>query len=85
VGYFSRNTFFVTSAYEHLPAILLSSFRPLYIFKGINILRIKDAALRKGLVVFQFSISIALIIGVIVVYSQLRLFGNRIMATTVPR
>ncbi len=53
------------------PALVLSSFRPLMILKGINKSDARGVNLRKGLVVFQFSLSIALIAGTIVVYSQM--------------
>lgn len=54
------------------PAALLSSFNPLHIFRGINVLKVKDTTLRKGLVVFQFTLSVMLIIGTIVVFKQLQ-------------
>lgn len=53
------------------PATLLSSFNPLSVFRGVNILRVKDSSLRKGLVVFQFTLSVMLIISTIVVFKQL--------------
>ena len=53
------------------PASLLSSFRPLNVFRGKAVLKLSDATVRKGLVVFQFSLSIMLIIGTIVIYRQL--------------
>jgi len=53
------------------PALLLSSFRPLNVLKGATILRFKDVYLRKGLVVLQFTFSIVLIIGTIVIQRQL--------------
>lgn len=59
----------LTSIY---PAVLLSSFKPLSIFRGSNIFQVKDAVLRKALVVVQFTVSIALIIGTIVIYRQMR-------------
>ena len=53
------------------PAFVLSSFRPVVVLKG----RFSDSArgmiLRKGLVIIQFTISIILIIGTVVVYTQL--------------
>lgn len=53
------------------PALLLSSFRPMEVLKG----RLKSSGnaplFRKGLVVFQFVLSIVLIIGTIVVSRQL--------------
>ncbi len=53
------------------PALVLSSFRPVMILKGINKSDTRGVTLRKGLVVFQFSLSIALIAGTIIVYSQM--------------
>jgi putative ABC transport system permease protein len=58
----------LTSIY---PAIVLSSFKPIQIFRGQGFLRVRDSALRKSLVVLQFTFSIALIIGVLVVTRQL--------------
>ncbi|HTI61810.1 ABC transporter permease [Mucilaginibacter sp.] len=54
------------------PAFLLSSFQPLKVFRGKSVLNFKDSGLRKVLVVVQFTISVILIIGTIVIYSQLR-------------
>ena len=53
------------------PAALLSSFKPLNVFRGKNVLKLSDGFIRKGLVVFQFALSIVLIIGTIVIYRQL--------------
>ncbi|TKK68272.1 FtsX-like permease family protein [Ilyomonas limi] len=53
------------------PAVLLSSFKPLAVFRGINILNLRDGAVRKGLVIFQFALSMILIVGAIVIYRQL--------------
>lgn len=53
------------------PALLLSSFKPLNVFRGKSLLKVKDVAVRKGLVVFQFSLSVLLIISTIVIYRQL--------------
>ncbi|WP_225586964.1 FtsX-like permease family protein [Algoriphagus sp. Y33] len=53
------------------PALVLSGFRPLMILKGINKSDARGANLRKGLVVFQFSLSITLIAGTIIVYTQM--------------
>jgi putative ABC transport system permease protein len=53
------------------PAFVLASFRPVQVLKGVAARTgQRTLALRKGLVVFQFAISIALIIGVLVVYQQ---------------
>lgn len=54
------------------PALLLSSFKPLSVLRGNGLLNLKDAHFRKGLVVVQFVISIALIAGTIIIYRQLQ-------------
>lgn len=59
------------------PALLLSSFQPLNVFKGKNALSINDAGFRKILVVVQFTISVVLIIGTIVIYRQLNYLENK--------
>jgi len=53
------------------PAFYLSSFRPIDVLKGKLASGFKRSWLRNSLVVFQFFISIALIIGTIVIYKQL--------------
>ncbi len=53
------------------PALVLSGFKPVMILKGINKSDARGVNLRKGLVVFQFSLSIALIAGTIIVYTQM--------------
>ncbi len=53
------------------PSLVLSSYKPVSVLKGKFSGSTKGLLLRKGLVVFQFAISIALIAGTIVVYTQL--------------
>ena len=54
------------------PAFVLSGFRPVSVLKHLTAQgRSRGAWLRKGLVVFQFSISVALIAATAVAYSQL--------------
>ena len=53
------------------PALLLSSFKPLQVFRGITVLKTKDGYFRKGLVVLQFTVSVILISGTIIIYSQM--------------
>ncbi len=53
------------------PAVLLSSFKPIHAFKGMAMSHLKDIYLRKGLVVFQFSLSVILIIATVIIFKQL--------------
>ena len=53
------------------PALVLSSFKPVSVLKGRFATGTKGILLRKGLVIFQFTISIILIIGTVIVYTQL--------------
>ncbi|UZR96336.1 ABC transporter permease [Chondrinema litorale] len=59
------------------PAWLLSKFSPATVLKGIFRNSNKGIALRKVLVVFQFSLSIALMIGTSIVLSQLEFLQNK--------
>lgn len=54
------------------PAVFLSSFQPIRILKGTLSSGSKSGIARKALVVVQFAISIGLIIGTLIVFSQLR-------------
>jgi putative ABC transport system permease protein len=54
------------------PALLLSSFQPIAIFRGANVFKIKNVSLRKALVITQFTLSIVLIVASIVVYRQMQ-------------
>jgi putative ABC transport system permease protein len=54
------------------PAMLLSSFNPMNVFRGKAVLNFKDVVLRRTLVVAQFTISVVLIVGTLVIYRQLR-------------
>ena len=53
------------------PAFFLSSFKPISVLKGKINMNFKSAGLRSGLVVFQFMMSIVLIVGTIIVYRQI--------------
>jgi putative ABC transport system permease protein len=59
------------------PAFYLSSFQPIHVLKSRIATGFKSSRLRSALVVFQFSISIVLIIGTIVIYNQLNYIRNR--------
>lgn len=59
------------------PALYLSGFNPVAVLKGKLNTSVGEVWARKGLVVFQFTISIVLIVGVLVVYKQIEFVQNR--------
>lgn len=59
------------------PAFYLSSFKPISVLKGATRNSISAATIRKGLVVFQFTISIALILGAILISQQMNYMSNQ--------
>ena len=59
------------------PALYLSSFRPIQVLKGTYQNHLSASIFRKAMVVFQFTISIALIIGTMVITQQIDHSVNR--------
>jgi putative ABC transport system permease protein len=59
------------------PAFYLSAFRAIDVIKGNFSSGISAAKLRRMLVVFQFALSIVLIMGICVIYSQLNYIRNK--------
>lgn len=59
------------------PAFYLSSFKPIHLFKSGFEKRIKKSTLRSGLVVVQFTISIALIVGTFIIRDQLQYIQHK--------
>ena len=70
---------FVSGLY---PALFLSSFPPLWIIRAAAHPRGRSVRLRKILVVFQFALSTLLIIGTLVVNSQVSFLMNRDLGMT---
>ena len=58
------------------PAFYLSAFRPVQVLKGDVSRGARHSGLRSGLVVFQFTTSVVLIIATIVVYGQMHFILN---------
>ncbi|HKR05924.1 MAG TPA: ABC transporter permease [Bacteroidia bacterium] len=61
------------------PAFYLTSFQPVAVLKGLKLFKsnIGNLLIRNGLVVFQFTVSTALIICTLVVYNQMQYMRNK--------
>jgi putative ABC transport system permease protein len=58
------------------PALMLSRFRPVLLLKGLKLHNKTNLSLRKSLVVFQFTVSVIMIVATIVVYLQVRFLNH---------
>ncbi len=75
---FVISTFLVGIVSGSYPAFYLSSFQPIGIIKGSNKSEgPKQNIIRKGLIIIQFGLSTALIVGTILVYKQLEFLRNK--------
>jgi putative ABC transport system permease protein len=59
------------------PAFYLSAFQAIKVIKGNFTSHISAAVIRRSLVVFQFVLSIGLITGIIIIYSQMNYIKNK--------
>ncbi|MBX2901428.1 MAG: ABC transporter permease [Cyclobacteriaceae bacterium] len=59
------------------PSFYLSSFRPIQVLKGSLTQGVKSSPLRSSLVIFQFTISIILLIGTLVIQEQMNFILNK--------
>jgi putative ABC transport system permease protein len=58
------------------PALYLSKFNPLAILKGKTNTSVAELVSRKGLVIFQFTLSTILIVAVLIIYQQTQFIQN---------
>ncbi|MEP2025933.1 MAG: ABC transporter permease [Reichenbachiella sp.] len=65
----------ITALAGSYPALYLSSFQPVSVLKGSFLSAQSGDKFRKALVVFQFSISIFLILGTVIIYKQV-MYGS---------
>jgi putative ABC transport system permease protein len=59
------------------PALFLSGFKPVLVLKGKLSTSFRESFVRKGLVVFQFTVSAVMIISVLVVNKQMKLIQEK--------
>ena len=64
------------------PAFYLSGIQPISVLKGRLTTSIKEFWVRKGLVIFQFTLSVVFIIGVAVMHQQMKYVGSKNLGYT---
>lgn len=59
------------------PALYLSGFNPMAVLRGKTKIAFSELLTRKGLVVFQFTLSVVFIISILVIYQQMKLVHTK--------
>jgi putative ABC transport system permease protein len=86
ISFFGNGTFFVAFLGIFIavgilsgsyPAFLLSAFIPVDVLKGRVTAKVSTALIKKGLVVFQFAISIILVVGTVIIHNQMFFVQNK--------
>jgi len=77
IAIFIGLAFFVGIAGGIYPALILSAFHPALVLKGHLTSQRKGVNLRRLLVVIQFSLSIALILGTLIIHRQMEYIRNK--------
>ena len=72
LGYMAVAALFLGVIAGFFPAFYLSSFKPIKVLKGLKFSEKGTFSLRRALVVVQFTISIVLIIGVLIINQQMK-------------
>ncbi|MDH5251621.1 MAG: ABC transporter permease, partial [Cyclobacteriaceae bacterium] len=77
IGWFTGITLFSGLLAGSYPALLLSAFKPAAVLKGVVRGSWSELWARKGLVVFQFFLSVILIVSVLVIYKQIEFVQSK--------
>ncbi len=59
------------------PSLVLSRYSPVMLLKNLKLKNAGDVSLRKALVVFQFSVSVVMIIATLVLFQQVKYLNNK--------
>ena len=77
IAYLSASTILTGLIAGSYPALYLSGFKPVAVLKGMLKNTPGEDRIRKGLVVFQFTLSVMAIVAVVVVYKQMQFIQTK--------